>query len=57
MSGNKVFSGDEKVDTLVKIFGEQVRSYSKSWINNYFEDYKFYNCSPETYRRLLRTRG
>ena len=48
---------DNKVNVLETVFGNKVKSYPAWWINSYFDDYKFYNCSPEKYRKLIKTRG
>ena len=46
-----------KVKTLKKVFGNDVEKYPDWWIENYYIDFMFYNCKPEEYRKLIKTRG
>lgn len=48
---------DDKKNTLVEVFGKKIKEYPEWWINSYYNDFKFYNCSPEKYRKLIKTRG
>lgn len=44
-------------ETVQQIFGSKVKDYPAWWIENYYNDFKFYNCSPEKYRQLIKSRG
>lgn len=43
--------------TLINVFGKGIEKYPDWWIENYYADFMFYNCTPEKYRKLIKTRG
>ena len=55
MSNN--ISKSHKIKTLEKIFGKGIEKYPDWWIENYYTDFMFYNCTPEKYRKLIKTRA
>ncbi len=57
MTSNTSSDYNKKVNTLITVFGSKVKNYPEWWINSYYDDYKFYNCSPEKYRKLIKSRG
>ena len=54
---NGLISLRHKINTLEKIFGKGIDKYPVWWIENYYTDFMFYNCTPEKYRKLIKTRG
>lgn len=54
---NDAFSRSHKIIVLEQIYGKIVRNYPNWWINNHYEDFMNYGCTPDQYRQLLKTRA
>ena len=56
-SNMSLVTHENKLKTLEKVWGKNVNAYPKKRVDDMYEDFMFYDCSPELYRMLLKTRG
>ena len=54
---NDAFNRSHKVVILEQIYGKAVRNYPNWWINNHYEDFMNYDCTPSQYKQLIKTRA
>lgn len=54
---NDAFSRSHKVVVLEQIYGKVVRNYPDWWLNDRYEDFMHYGCTPSQYKQLIKTRA
>ena len=54
---NDAFSRSHKVFILEQIYGKQVQTYTDRQINDLYEDFTHYGCTPSQYKQLIKTRA
>ena len=54
---NDAFSRSHKIVILEQIYGKDVRKYPDWWLNQAFNDYEYYGCTPQQYKNLIKTRA